>query len=85
MVAENSRATESLGGRAVMSKWVGHIMVKWIRCSGAVINPWHACAARVTVVVLCVCLCVCPFSPFCLLALLGIQREVSAAIVREMQ
>ena len=26
--------------------------------SGGVVNPRHACAARVTVVVLCVCLCV---------------------------
>ena len=26
-----------------------------------------------------VCLCVCPFSLFCLLALLGVQREVSVA------
>ena len=24
-----------------------------------IINPWHACAARVTVVILCVCLSVC--------------------------
>ena len=45
----------------------------------SVINPWHACA-RVTVVVLCVCVCVCvcPFSLFCLLVPLGVQREVSA-------
>ena len=32
-----------------------------------------------------VCLCVYPFSAFCLLALLGVQREVSAATVRKMQ
>ena len=25
----------------------------------SIINPWHACAARVIVVVLCVCVCVC--------------------------
>ena len=33
----------------------------------------------------CVSLSVCPFSLFCLLALLGVQREVSAATAREMQ
>ena len=48
------------------------------------INPRRACV-RVTVVVLCVCVCVCPFSLFCLLALLGVQREVSAATARKMQ
>ena len=36
-------------------------------------------------VVLCVCLCVCLFSVFCLLALSGVQREVSAATARKMQ
>ena len=35
-----------------------------------------------TVVVLCVCVSV---SLFCLLALLGVQREVSAATARKMQ
>ena len=29
-----------------------------------IINPRHACAARVTVVVLCVCMCVCLSAPF---------------------
>ena len=29
MVAENSRATESLGGRAVVSKW-GDVSAKWV-------------------------------------------------------
>jgi len=32
-----------------------------------------------------VCLCVCPFSLFCLLALLGVQQEVSVATAQEMQ
>ena len=50
-----------------------------------IINPRRACAARVRLVVLCVCVSVCPFSLFCLLALLGVQREVSAATGREMQ
>ena len=30
----------------------------------SLINPWRACAARVTVVVLCVCMCVCLSAPF---------------------
>ena len=46
------------------------------------INPRRACV-RVTVVVLCVCVSVYPFSLFCLLALLGVQREVSAATARK--
>ena len=50
-----------------------------------IINPRRTCAARVTVVILCVCVSVCPFSLFCLLALLGVQREVSAATAKEMQ
>ena len=33
----------------------------------------------------CVCVFVCPFSLFCLLALLGVQQEVSVATAREMQ
>ena len=55
--------------------------------SGMLINPRRACAARITVVVLCVCVCVsvCSFSLLCLLTLLGIQQEVSAATAREMQ
>ena len=36
-------------------------------------------------VCLSVCLSVCPFSVFCLLTLLGVQREVSAATARKMQ
>ena len=36
-------------------------------------------------VCLCVGVSVCPFSLFCLLALLGVQREISAATVQEMQ
>ena len=56
-------------------------LVEWVLYY--IINPWRACATRVTVVVLCVCvsMCVCQFSVFCLLVLLGIQREVSVAIV----
>ena len=51
-----------------------------------VLHPLVQCSlltlgARVTVVVLCVC----PFSLFCFLALLGVQREVSAATARKMQ
>ena len=38
-----------------------------------------------TVVVLCVCVCVCLFFLFCLLTLLGVQQEVSAARVRKKQ
>ena len=54
--------------------------------SGMLINPRHTCAARVTVVLcVCVCLSVCSFSLLCLLALLGIQQEVSAATAQEMQ
>ena len=30
----------------------------------------------------CLCVCVCPFSLFCLLALLGVQREVPVATAR---
>ena len=48
-----------------------------------IINPRCTCAARVTVVILCVCVSVCPFSLFCLLVLLGVQREVSAATAKE--
>ena len=52
-----------------------------------VINPRRACATRVTVVVLrvCVCVCACPFSLLCLLAPLGVQREVSAGTAWKMQ
>ena len=32
-----------------------------------------------------VCLCVCPFSVFCLLALLGVQRELLVATARKME
>jgi len=42
-----------------------------------IINPRRACTARVTVI-LCVCV-------FCLLALLGVHREVSAATVWKLQ
>ena len=55
------------------------ILLLQSHASVRIINPWHACAARVTVVVLCVC--VYPFSLLC--ALLGVQREVSAATARK--
>ena len=45
------------------------------------INPRHACARRVSSFPVCVC----PFSLFCLLTLLGIQREVSATTAQKMQ
>ena len=50
-----------------------------------IINPWCACAAWVTVLVLCVRVCVCLFFLFCLLMLLGVQQEVSAATAWKMQ
>ena len=47
-----------------------------------IINPWCACAARITVVALCVCICVSVFLPS---RTLGVQREVSAATARKMK
>ena len=57
-----------------------------LRKQSCFINPRRTCATRVTVVVLCVCVSVsvCPFSVFCLLALLGVQQEVSAALAQKM-
>ena len=44
------------------------------------VNPRHACAARVTVVVLCVCMCVCPLIPAA--SHIGITKERYQRILR---
>ena len=43
------------GGK--MAQDVGMVKVLW--CHSHLVNPWHACAARVTVLSLCVCVCMC--------------------------
>ena len=41
-----------------------------------IVNPWRACAARVTVVVLCVCMCVCVSTHTCRLTHWNHKREI---------
>ena len=57
------------GGKANISPYIpsGPGPLNLHTCSehAAIINPWRACAARVTVVVLCVCMCVCMYVCMC--------------------
>ena len=52
------------------------VCVKTFVCVETLVNPRHACAARVTVVVLCVCMCVCVSTHTCRLTHWNHKREI---------